>query len=257
MFQKSQIIWIFVLFCHYGLSESGTILQSIELSDEDKQFLLDEHNRLRRATKPAASNMLEMVWDPKVAAIARDYSRLCDFEHSPRGMRKTVDFPELGENIFITSKVEISNREVSEGVQLWFDEIEDYSFQENSCAAGKVCGHYTQIVWANSYAVGCGITSCEDVPVPGSNYPTASLLVCNYGPAGNFQGVSPYTSGSPCSACPSGFVCEQDLCRNETRSSDFSEVNTGNNSQTRTSTSVALVFSQVLISFGVRIFSIS
>ena len=39
------------------------------------------------------------------------------------------------------------------------------------------------------------------------------IVVCNYGPGGNFNGKSLYINESPCSACPdqSG-GCENGLC---------------------------------------------
>ena len=52
----------------------------------------------------------------------------------------------------------------------------------NSCSG--ICGHYTQVVWAASLELGCGLSSC-----PGLAY--GSTIVCNYGPGGN-DGGRPY-----------------------------------------------------------------
>ena len=30
-------------------------------------------------------------------------------------------------------------------VQLWYDEVMDYTYENNSCTTGKPCGHYTQV----------------------------------------------------------------------------------------------------------------
>lgn len=36
--------------------------------------------------------------------------------------------------------------------------------------------------------VGCGISTCDVIDVDGANWMEASMLVCNYYPAGNIQG---------------------------------------------------------------------
>jgi len=75
----------------------------------------------------------------------------------------------------------------------------------NGCSAATgETGHYTQVVWAASVLVGCGYTS-----VGGT--------VCDYSPGGNYNGEAPYTLGTTCSACPSGFgSCNNGLCYNVT-----------------------------------------
>ncbi|GBM54777.1 hypothetical protein AVEN_198784-1, partial [Araneus ventricosus] len=57
------------------------------------------------------------------------------------------------------------------------------------------------VVWATSWRVGCGRAVFKE----GKWYKT--LLVCNYGPAGNMMGGEMYKGGPPCSACPSGTCC--------------------------------------------------
>ena len=40
---------------------------------------------------------------------------------------------------------------------------------------------YLQVVWASSYAVGCGVHFCSN-GLSGSNLGSSSIIVCNYGP---------------------------------------------------------------------------
>jgi pathogenesis-related protein 1 len=69
-------------------------------------------------------------------------------------------------------------------VDAWGSEQKDYSYAANSCAAGKVCGHYTQVVWKGTTTVGCGMAVCDN--------PKNQVWVCQYLPAGNYVGQKPY-----------------------------------------------------------------
>ena len=49
-----------------------------------------------------------------------------------------------------------------------------------------------------------------------------SILICNYGPAGNYIGQKPYKSGTTCSQCEEGTTCVNKLCQGGSRKSDLS-----------------------------------
>ncbi|MCP4936482.1 MAG: SCP-like extracellular, partial [bacterium] len=66
----------------------------------------------------------------------------------------------------------------------WASEESYYDYATNTCEAGKVCSHYTQIVRETTIKLGCGINYCPSLLYP-------NLVVCNYSPAGN-QGQQPY-----------------------------------------------------------------
>ena len=216
-------LMVFYFFSFIKPAWNGSVREYIKLTQSDEMLLLDEHNKYRRMVQPTATNMLEMIWDPELAQFAEEYSRNCDFLHSSGG--STSKFSSLGENIYLTSQVGISNENVIvSGVKGWYDEYVDYDYNLNSCNQGKVCGHYTQVVWANSYAVGCGITSCNNI----YTYPQGSLLICNYGPPGNYIGQKPYKAGATCFECKEGTTCVNKLCQNGTRESDLSATSTAN-----------------------------
>ena len=69
-------------------------------------------------------------------------------------------------------------------VDKWGAEKQDYSYADNRCADGKVCGHYTQMVWKSTQYVGCGAAVCAD------NH--NQVWVCQYYPPGNWVGMKPY-----------------------------------------------------------------
>ena len=63
-------------------------------------------------------------------------------------------------------------------VNRWGAESADYSPEHGTCAWNRQCGHYTQIVWAATKEVGCGMSVCPTL---------GQVWVCNYRPAGNIR----------------------------------------------------------------------
>ncbi|KAG6409071.1 hypothetical protein SASPL_132102 [Salvia splendens] len=68
-------------------------------------------------------------------------------------------------------------------VDLWVGEKAYYNYGSNSCAGGRVCGRYTQVVWRNSNRLGCARARCNN---------GWWLISCNYAPPGNYVGQRPY-----------------------------------------------------------------
>jgi len=138
------------------------------------------HNQVRAAASPAPTPPLPpLVWDAQLAAFAQaraeKLSKRCELIHSPnRGS--------LGENLAKAGR-SFSPEQV---VQLWASEAAHYELRRNRCARGEVCGHYTQIVWRSTTALGCGTSACRSSPLP------MSIWVCNYKPPGNWRGKRPY-----------------------------------------------------------------
>jgi pathogenesis-related protein 1 len=109
-------------------------------------------------------------------------SQACKLIHS--------DITGLGENLFWGSPVDYSDGtskvQVVTPTQVigsWSREKVDYNFAANTCASGKVCGHYTQMVWKSTTEIGCGKAVCPD---------HSQIWVCHYKPAGNIIGQRPY-----------------------------------------------------------------
>nr|XP_022307789.1 cysteine-rich venom protein latisemin-like [Crassostrea virginica] len=171
-------------------------------NSEDQEFL-NAHNNKRRIVSPTAANMKEMKWSQELATIARNYAQKCQFAHNTQRSSQSSTFSYVGENLYI------GPGSPSELVTAWDDEKSDYFFSSNTC--NGVCGHYTQVVWYASEYLGCARVQC------GTNY---YLSVCNYGPGGNFNNLRPYTSGTPCSQCPSGYSCNNKLCSKSTTTSN-------------------------------------
>uniref|UniRef100_M3Z1A6 SCP domain-containing protein n=1 Tax=Mustela putorius furo TaxID=9669 RepID=M3Z1A6_MUSPF len=147
-------------------------------------------------------------WDDGLAKVAKAWANKCKFEHNsclsiPYGCYSNYKF--VGENIWFGGLRIFSPKSA---ITAWFNETEFYDYDNLSCS--KVCGHYTQVVWADSYKVGCAVTVCPGL----EGYETA-MFICNYAPAGNYQNRPPYTKGISCSLCAEEETCIKNLCGNK------------------------------------------
>jgi pathogenesis-related protein 1 len=139
------------------------------------------HNSIR-----AGVGVGPLHWEPALAATAAAWAARCVDLAAPAGLidhnpDRSAGHPYyVGENIYASS----GSATAAAAVTAWSAEVDDYGYASNTCAAGKVCGHYTQVVWAATTAVGCARHDC-----PGLTY--RSAIVCDYGPGGN-TGGRPY-----------------------------------------------------------------
>ncbi|KAJ0011318.1 hypothetical protein Pint_34572 [Pistacia integerrima] len=103
----------------------------------------------------AAVGVGPVTWDNTVAAFAQNYANQrigdCALVHSGGGGK-------YGENL-AWSSADLSG---TDAVKMWVDEKADYDYNSNTCAAGKVCGHYTQVVWRDSVRIGCAKVRCNN-----------------------------------------------------------------------------------------------
>ncbi|XP_071799609.1 uncharacterized protein [Asterias amurensis] len=181
------------------------------MSDSQIAAFLDRHNKLRGETVPAASNMNYLVWDPQLAAMAQEWSEGCKYAHG--NPTNISPWTSIGQNLYIEAPGSPSNPVLGSGpVQAWYNEDKFYTYSNDTCKPKEMCGHYTQVTWATSKAVGCGMAFCP-ITTGGVTWKNAWLVTCNYGPAGNWGGV-PFLSGTPCTQCTSGIgQCYNNLCR--------------------------------------------
>ncbi|KAE8740600.1 hypothetical protein FOCC_FOCC013879, partial [Frankliniella occidentalis] len=159
------------------------------MSSSDKELIVRLHNEFRNKValgqekrgkgnpQPSASNMRKMSWDDELATIAQRWADQCIFEHSTcMSTRKLPPdaFQSLDNDATVHGhrRIDIidimsSGRYVVEGTELGVTRR----------------GHYTQVAWAETYAVGCGYSSYR---AGSGNKPDTQLVVCNYKPSGNY-----------------------------------------------------------------------
>ena len=147
----------------------------VSAKNDFAKTILDAHNRER-----ADVHVPPLVWDAGLAADAAVWAKhLADtgrFEHSSFEARKGE-----GENLWEGTRGGFA---LGEMVGAWIAEKSyfDGGAFRTGIARGHVTGHYTQMIWRDTGAVGCAMASARDVDV----------LVCRYSPAGNVVGEAPY-----------------------------------------------------------------
>lgn len=144
----------------------------------DARAVSVDANAMTRAHNDVRSQygLPPLEWDDALADKAEAWSNHlaqagCDLVHS---------HDEYGENLYWTS----ATATPSEVVGSWASESADYDLATHTCAAGAVCGHYTQIVWKNTQRVGCGAATCG-----GGG---GEIWTCKYDPPGNYVGEAPF-----------------------------------------------------------------
>ncbi|XP_010924519.1 pathogenesis-related protein 1C [Elaeis guineensis] len=136
-----------------------------------REFLV-AHNAIR-----TLAGERPYVWDRRLARYARRWAEQrrenCDTIHS---------HGPYGENMFWGTGWDWKAKEA---VQNWAHERLYYNRTDRSCWPGKMCGHFTQIVWNSTVRVGCARVEC---------YQGGVIISCNYDPPGNYVGEDPFTS---------------------------------------------------------------
>ena len=149
------------------LGATGTACAGAALSPADAELLLKAHNDARAEYKLDA-----LVWNCTLAGVAQEWADKGSFAHSPTS---------FGENVFGSSR---PNEALASVVRQWMGEKVNYDSATGECIPGKVCTHFTQVLWRKTAAVGCGINRKASSPFK-------TIVVCNYSPAGN-TGGRPY-----------------------------------------------------------------
>lgn len=136
----------------------------------DQPEILSAHNQVR-----AKLGLPALTWSVPLENVARNWAESLlangKFEHSPHSR--------YGENLFEIRGASASPAEV---VEAWVDESRDFNAKANTCRAGAVCGHYTQVVWRSTREVGCAVARGRG----------REVWVCEYNPPGNYVGERPF-----------------------------------------------------------------
>ncbi len=122
------------------------------------------HNRVR-----AEHCAPPLTWSTELAAEATAWANQlaangCAFQHSQS---------DHGENLAAGTSGALDADAV---VAMWAREEEKYDYKRP--AFSLKTGHFTQVVWKDTLAIGCGVATCAG----------KDTWVCNYDPPGNVEG---------------------------------------------------------------------
>ena len=179
------IIYCFsIIICHNNTNLTRFVSPDVIPNTMQIQTFVNSHNFYRASVNPPAAFMPTISWQTNLANSANTWATKCIWGHSGTA--------NVGENLYATTiRTTTDNFNPNDAVNSWGSEKVNYNYSTNSCSAGKVCGHYTQIIWKNSTNVGCAFQDCP--VIQGLSWPNGgTIVVCQYSPPGNWYGQKPY-----------------------------------------------------------------
>jgi len=162
--------------------------------------------------------MTDITWDQNLAIVAQRWANQCKIGFDQ--YRTIEPYASVGQNIFgyieplssanLNDPYSAINSPCSKAVPAWYAQVARFnSANIKPFVFSSSAGQYSQLLWANSVAFGCGSSQWI------ANNKMNAVCVCNYGEAGNRQNGIMYTPASDrsevCSNCPPGRFCD-DSC---------------------------------------------
>ncbi|MBC8007400.1 MAG: hypothetical protein H7X76_05050 [Prolixibacteraceae bacterium] len=141
------------------------------MSAKDIQAITAYHDKVR-----AAVGVGPLTWSTALAAYAQEWANhlaatTCKIAHRTQ--------PRYGENLFQGT---VGHYTAVDAAKAWDSEKKDYRGGVLTESNAIPVGHYTQMVWRATKAVGCGEAICNKT----------LIVACNYDPPGNYLGRHPY-----------------------------------------------------------------
>jgi len=169
--------------------------------------------------QPPASNMKALQWDDELAQIAERWAYQCTGGHDQNRVSQRF---QVGQNVAKQSMWSFGQEIQLEAdwatpIKNWYDEVQQFDKksqkglgESDSMRHRMAVGHYSALVWADTYLVGCAAVKWY---ADSSKMGASIIYVCNYGPAGNYMNEPLYKVGKACSACDGDFPkCNDNLC---------------------------------------------
>lgn len=159
--------------------------------------LITAHNRVRaRAGLGSLQEDGELTRAAAKVVGSTVASPGCEIYHSSTASRMGgYQFGYVGENLYKVDGMDPTGYGIADA---WYAERVDYRYgavgetcTKKCYGRGRPCmtGHFTQMMWERSDAIGCAVGRC---PTGEQVY----VAVCQYGPGGNLVGERPFAAGA-------------------------------------------------------------
>ena len=200
---------------------TGTLGRIVPMTEASRQTILDRHNDYRSRVALGqlpdrdgqyviAPKMLKLRYDLDLENNAEAFAQYCTWGHSinPLGFN-TLPY-NYGENIYVSGGRGNPDSHYEAAVDLWANEHNYYSYADDDCLAGEMCGHFTQVVWQSTARLGCALVECDSFE--NLSYNGGTYVVCTYLKSGNLMDTSPIeqpaqVAGSGCDGAVVDGLC--------------------------------------------------
>ena len=204
-------------------------IYSTPLTDSEIEELLEIHNMKREYVAsgketnskggplPMAADMGVLTWDDEIAKIAQRWALQCTVGHDDCRDLRTMA---VGQNVALRSydprdPDRKARPNMTDMPLILYAELEFFEpkhVKDFTLGNYHEYGHLVQWLWSRTYKLGCGYSSYASYASFWSTSPEwyRELLICNYGPSGNYNDEYTYLEGPPCSKCPEGTTCGGD-----------------------------------------------
>lgn len=161
-------------------STSAAPTPTVVFTDFSYKSIILGHHNVHRANHSAA----DLVWDDTMATYAQQTADTCVYAHDT-----TTGGGGYGQNIADQYSATEMGALITER---WYNQevnyYPEYGTDNPELSDFGRWGHFSQLVWADTTAVGCATKDCSGKPggLEGSSSPY--FTVCNYTPPGNYVG---------------------------------------------------------------------
>jgi len=154
--------------CKYCIPENSNI------SCEEIDRALKRVNQIR-----AEVGTPPLKWDCNLAKESQKWAEIL----ASQGRLKHSSPNNYGENLYFYWNSGGKVASLEDAVNSWYSEKAYFVYgAKNWCKPGKICGHYTQLIWKDTTHMGCGKAFKNN----------STYVVCRFTPQGNLLGKQPY-----------------------------------------------------------------
>ena len=186
-------------------------IYSVDFDEAAQKEIIDAINTARREVSPPGADIREVRWSSCYAKVAAQYLATCPGIGQKNQERQTIannlgceaSDESVGETMYYTPNELTSN---TQAIESWASQKSSFDYSTDSCS--YICGDYVQMIWSQTYVVGCAkydLTNCGE---------TGTAVLCDYG-ISIYMNSKPYVEGDACTACGDWPGCDEGLCTQE------------------------------------------